>query len=97
MAIVGLGKMGLSHLAILRMHPDLKLVGACDTAGYLLDVIGKYTDTPCFGDLDKMLDEARPEALLVATPSTIPCGDCAEGPGARHPCVLRKALRAGSG
>ena len=75
--------MGLSHLAILRMHPDLKLVGACDTAGYLLDVIGKYTDTPCFGDLDKMLDEARPEALLVATPSR------------SHAAIVQKALERG--
>jgi len=68
-AIVGLGKMGLSHLAILRMHPQLQVVGACDTAGYLMDVLAKYTDTPCFADFDRMLDAARPEALLVATPS----------------------------
>ena len=82
-AIVGLGKMGLSHLAILRAHPDLQLVGACDSAGYLRDVLSKYTDTPCFADFDKMLDEAKPEALLVATPSK------------SHAALVEKALSRG--
>jgi scyllo-inositol 2-dehydrogenase (NADP+) len=82
-SIVGLGKMGLSHLAILRMHPQLQVVGACDTAGYLMDVLGKYTDTPCFADFDKMLDVAKPEALLVATPSR------------SHASLVEKALERG--
>ena len=29
--MVGLGKMGLSHLAIVRAHPDLDLVAGCDS------------------------------------------------------------------
>jgi scyllo-inositol 2-dehydrogenase (NADP+) len=75
--------MGLSHLAILRAHPDLQVVGACDTAGYLMDVLGKYTDTPCFSDFDQMLDAVRPEALLVATPSR------------SHATLVQKALERG--
>jgi scyllo-inositol 2-dehydrogenase (NADP+) len=82
-AIVGLGKMGLSHLAILRAHPGLELVGACDSAGYLMDVLGKYTDTPCYRDFDTMLEEARPEAVVVATPSR------------SHAALVRKALERG--
>jgi scyllo-inositol 2-dehydrogenase (NADP+) len=82
-AIVGLGKMGLSHLAILRMNPRLQLVGACDSAGYLMDVLAKYTDIPCFGDFDRMLDEATPEAILVATPSK------------SHAALVTKALERG--
>lgn len=46
-AIVGLGKMGLSHLAILRTHPDLDVVGVCDSAGYLRDILAKYTGLDC--------------------------------------------------
>jgi predicted dehydrogenase len=82
-AIVGLGKMGLSHLAILNAHPGLKVVGACDTAGYLLDVLGKYTAVPGFNDFDRMLDEAKPEALLIATPSS------------SHASLVSKALERG--
>jgi len=82
-AIVGLGKMGLSHLAILRSHPGLELVGACDSAGYLTDVLEKYASVPCFSDLDQMLERARPEALLVATPSRT------------HAAIVEKALAKG--
>jgi scyllo-inositol 2-dehydrogenase (NADP+) len=70
-AIVGLGKMGLSHLAIIRAHPEIELVGGCDSVGYFRDVLTKYTGLSCYDDFDRMLDEARPEALLVATPSKL--------------------------
>jgi scyllo-inositol 2-dehydrogenase (NADP+) len=73
-AIVGLGKMGLSHLAMLRAHPELEIVGVCDSAGYLMDVLGKYTGLKCYTDFVQMLNEAKPEALLVATPSKAHAG-----------------------
>ena len=41
-ALLGLGKMGISHLAILNAHPDVELAAVCDTSEYLLDVLGKY-------------------------------------------------------
>ncbi len=56
-AVVGLGKMGLSHLSMVRAHPDVDLVGVCDSTGYLLDVLSKYTGVSTFGDLDEMLDD----------------------------------------
>jgi predicted dehydrogenase len=80
MAIVGLGKMGLSHLAMLRAHPDLQIVGVCDSADYLREVLGKYTGLPCYENFDRMLEDARPEAVLVATPSS------------SHTALVRKAL-----
>ena len=42
-AMVGLGKMGLSHLAILRAHPDLDVVAGCDATAYLTDILTKHT------------------------------------------------------
>ena len=30
--IIGLGKMGISHCAILGAHPDVDLVAVCDTS-----------------------------------------------------------------
>lgn len=35
LALIGLGKMGISHLAILNSHPDVKLVAVCDTNAYV--------------------------------------------------------------
>ncbi|OBJ11572.1 Gfo/Idh/MocA family protein [Mycobacterium sp. 1465703.0] len=70
-AIVGLGKMGLSHLAILRMHPDLDVVGICDSAGYVRDILAKYTGLRCYDDFDRMLTETKAEAVVVAVPSRL--------------------------
>ena len=71
MAMVGLGKMGLSHLAIVRAHPQVDLVAGCDATAYLTDVLEKHTGLKCYGDFDKMLANEQLDALLVATPSKL--------------------------
>ena len=74
LAVVGLGKMGLSHLAMIKAHPDVRLVGVCDSTRYVLDVLGKYTSVPVYTDLTTMLDEARPAAVIIATPTHLHAG-----------------------
>lgn len=73
-AVVGLGKMGLSHLSMIKAHPEVNLVGVCDATGYLLDILAKYTGVATFKDLDRMLDEARPQAIIIATPTHLHAG-----------------------
>jgi predicted dehydrogenase len=67
--VVGLGKMGLSHHALLGAHPDVDLVGVCDSAGYVLGVLKKNTGVATFGDYEQMLEQAKPDAVLIATPT----------------------------
>ena len=67
--IIGLGKMGLSHFSIVNAHPDVTVVGVCDSSSFVLDVLGKYTGVATFTDMRKMLDSARPDAVVIATPS----------------------------
>lgn len=81
--MVGLGKMGLSHLSILRAHPGLDLVAGCDSTAYLTDVLSKHTGLKCYDDFDKMLAEEKLEALVVATPSKL------------HAPMVTKALERG--
>ena len=70
-AMVGLGKMGLSHLAILRAHPDLDVVAGCDATAYLTDILSKHTGLKCYGDFGDMLKSETLDALVVATPSKL--------------------------
>jgi len=67
--IIGIGKMGISHLAILGAHPDVEIAGVCDTSKMMLDAIEKYSPFPCFTDHRKMLDTAKPDAVIVAVPT----------------------------
>lgn len=68
-ALAGMGKMGLSHQAILNAHPDLKLVAVCDPAKYMRDIVAKYTGLTTYSDYLQMLDVEKPDAVLIATPS----------------------------
>jgi scyllo-inositol 2-dehydrogenase (NADP+) len=68
-AVVGLGKMGLSHLALLRSHRDVDLVAVCDATGYVLDVLGKYTGLKAYGDYTKLLSDETLDVVIIATPS----------------------------
>jgi predicted dehydrogenase len=70
-AIIGLGKMGLSHYAIINAHPAIKVEAICDSAGYVLDVLNKYTGVRVYTDFDKMLREIGLDAVIIATPSSL--------------------------
>jgi scyllo-inositol 2-dehydrogenase (NADP+) len=49
-ALIGLGKMGISHQAIITAHPDVKLVAVCDAASYVLALMEKYTGVKTYSD-----------------------------------------------
>jgi predicted dehydrogenase len=68
-ALVGLGKMGLSHLAILRTHPNIDLVAVCDTFGTLLNGLSTYTGLKTYRSFEEMLERESLDSLVIATPS----------------------------
>lgn len=67
--IIGVGKMGLSHLSIINTHPSVRVVGLCDATGYLLDIMNKYSGSDVFANHRVLLDKAKPDAVIIATPS----------------------------
>lgn len=68
-ALIGAGKMGISHLSILGAHPNVEVVGVSDTSKMVMDVFKKYSAFPCFSDYEEMLGKARPEAVFIAVPT----------------------------
>lgn len=68
-ALIGLGKMGLSHCAIVNTHPDVQLVAVCDTSEYLLSVISRHTRLKTYRDYLTMFQTETLDAVIVATPS----------------------------
>jgi predicted dehydrogenase len=68
-AVVGLGKMGLSHLAIVKAHPEVELAAVCDSSAYVLGVLKKYAGVATYSNYDAMLRELELDAVLIATPS----------------------------
>jgi scyllo-inositol 2-dehydrogenase (NADP+) len=68
-AVVGVGKMGLSHLALLGAHPDVEVAAICDSSGYVLDVLSKNTGVPAVKDYDELLKRDDLDAVVIATPT----------------------------
>jgi len=75
--IVGAGKMGISHYAVVNAHPDASVVAVCDTSGYVLSVLEKYGGVQTFKSHEEMIDRAGLDAVIVATPTATHFG-CAE-------------------
>jgi predicted dehydrogenase len=68
-AIIGLGKMGLSHAAIIGAQPGVDLVSVCDTSSMVLDAFKKFTGVKTYADHKKMIDEENLDFVFVATPT----------------------------
>lgn len=68
-ALIGAGKMGISHLSILGAHPEVNVVGVCDTSKMVNDFLSKYSGFNCFTDYKKMISEVNPDAVFVAVPT----------------------------
>jgi len=82
-SLVGIGKMGISHLAIARALDGVDVVGVCDAADYLRSLLGKYTGLRMFSDVERMLEESAPDAVIIATPT------------GSHAALVRQALERG--
>jgi scyllo-inositol 2-dehydrogenase (NADP+) len=71
LGLVGLGKMGISHLAIANAHPDLQVVAACDSNSYVTDVLNKHTGLRCYSTFDELLQREQLDAVIISTPSKL--------------------------
>lgn len=67
--LVGAGKMGLSHLAILGAHPDVDVVAICDNQGLVTSAIKSQTGIETYKDARKMMRDASLDCVFIATPS----------------------------
>ncbi len=68
-AVVGLGRAGLLHAAVLSAVPNCSLIGAVDARhDARREFRGLGFSAPLFDRLDKMLRKAKPEAVWVCLP-----------------------------
>ncbi len=68
-SVIGLGKMGLSHAAILGAHPDIEMVAVSDTTSLVLEAFNKFSNVNTYTDYQKMIEAESPEFVVIATPT----------------------------
>jgi len=67
-AVVGFGRMGMTHFSILNNHPEVQFVAVCDCSSFVLKNVGKYMGLAGFKDYHKMIDEMDLDLVIIATP-----------------------------
>lgn len=83
-AVLGLGEAGYQmHMPALAQMRDIELVGACDLDPDRRASAAKAWSVPVFDTFEKMLEEVRPDVLIIATPPD------------SHALICLKAIAAG--
>ncbi len=67
--IIGLGKMGISHAAILGAHPYVNVTAVCDTSKIVLSGFRKYSQSHTYSDYRRMMDQEDLDFIVIATPT----------------------------
>lgn len=68
-ALIGVGKMGMSHLAIANQTPGIEVVAVCDTSKILLRFVDKNMSFKTYTDYKKMIEEIDLDGIMVLVPN----------------------------
>ncbi|MBP5212425.1 MAG: Gfo/Idh/MocA family oxidoreductase, partial [Pyramidobacter sp.] len=67
--VIGVGHLGRIHARIYKELMGVKLVGVVDSSQASADEIGRMYNVPSYTDIERFLQEQRPEAISVVVPT----------------------------
>jgi predicted dehydrogenase len=68
-AIIGFGRMGITHFSILNSRPDVRIAAICDTHSFVRRNVEKYLRVQAYSDHEKMLKNTELDFVVIATPT----------------------------
>jgi predicted dehydrogenase len=68
LAIIGAGRMGITHYSIINSHPDVVIESVVDPSKMILSMMGKYLPIKVCKDYREAFSQSQPDAVLVCTP-----------------------------
>jgi predicted dehydrogenase len=81
--MIGLGRMGLTHLSILRSRPGVDVRAVCDPSRAMTTALRAVLPLPAYHDAEEMLEREALDCVVISTPSD------------SHARLIRAALRQG--
>lgn len=69
--VIGVGHLGMHHARLYTEILGAHLVGILDTDENRANIIGEGLGVPAYTNIDQFLNEARPEALSIAVPTSL--------------------------
>jgi scyllo-inositol 2-dehydrogenase (NADP+) len=71
-AIIGMGRMGITHFAILNNHPDVVIKAVADTSSLVISLLKKYFGKiNTYTDYNDLLEKEKLDAVLICTPPNL--------------------------
>ncbi len=70
-AIIGAGRMGITHYSIINSHPDIEIESVADPSTLVMTMMKKYLPIKTFKDYNELFDRTSPDAILVCTPPSL--------------------------
>ena len=69
--IIGAGRMGITHHAIVNSHPDVEVTAVADPSSVMTTLLAKYIKVRTYRDCAELLDKEKVDALLICTPPAL--------------------------
>ena len=71
-AIIGFGRMGITHFSIINTHPRVNVTAVADTSSTILSLLTKYVGgVRTYTDHQELLDRESLDAIVVCTPPSL--------------------------
>ncbi|MEA4918566.1 Gfo/Idh/MocA family oxidoreductase [Proteiniphilum sp.] len=67
-AIIGFGRMGITHYSIINSHPNVEIESVADSSAIILTMMKKYLPVKTYKDYNELFETSKPDAVLVCTP-----------------------------
>jgi predicted dehydrogenase len=68
-AIIGLGRMGVSHCAIANAHPSVEVAAVCEPSGFVTRAVEKHAGLACFRDYKQAINSIDLDCVFITTPT----------------------------
>jgi len=68
-AIVGFGRMGMTHYSILNNHPDVEFAAICDPSSFIRNKVEQYFGIDTYSNHQEMIRQSSPDFVMIATPT----------------------------
>jgi predicted dehydrogenase len=71
-AIIGIGRMGITHYSIINNHPGVDLVAVVDKSKLVLNILSKYVNNVnTYTDHSELFKKEKLDAVIICTPPVI--------------------------
>ena len=69
-AIIGLGRMGLTHLSILNHHPAVESLSVVEASACFGKAVERSLGVTCYREIDELFAAGIPDFMVIATPTS---------------------------